>query len=100
MSAMGMFDKSANPSDGRFEAPDPSRFDPPSGGRPRAWLIPALLVLIYLLRFELHSFRGTGWLAAAAGLGVFALMIAEYVVVRREQLKDEDPYTRQQHLTR
>lgn len=99
---MGMFGKPVNPSDGRFEAPDPSRFDPPAGPRPRTWLFPALLVLIYLLRFELHSFRGKGWLAAAAGLGVVALAAAEYVVMRkrRDQMDRDDPYTKRQNVTR
>jgi len=86
---MGMLDSPVNPSDGRFDAPDPSRFEAPAPARSRAWGIPLLLLAVYLMRIELHSVHPKGWLAAAVGLGAMGLGIAEIAVAKKQRDKKQ-----------
>ena len=98
---MGMFDAPENPSAGKFEAPDPGRFDAPAPRRTGAWAIPALVLLLYLLRFELHSVKAKGWIAAAVTAGIVAIGIAEILIAkkRRDDRQEHDPST-PPHITR
>ena len=95
---MGMLDSPVNPSDGRFVAPDPSRFEAPAPRRTRTWGLP-LVLLVYLLRMELHSVKAKGWLAAAAGAAVFGIGVADFVLAKKRR-DEAELHSSSQHITR
>ena len=95
---MGMFEAPVNPSDGRFHAPDPSRFEAPAPRRTRMWGIPAVLV-VYLMQMELDSVHPRGWVAAAVGIAAFGTAVAE-IVFAKQRRDAAELRSSSQHITR
>jgi hypothetical protein len=98
---MGMPD---NPSADKFGPPaGQERFEAPKPRRGPPWFALAFFLALWIARYQLEHIHAKGWMAAAVGLGIVGIAIADYVMRRRahdERTGGDDPYSARQNITR
>ena len=92
-----------------YDNPSAARFDPsvPAVSEPEPWngtrIVLVLVVLaVSFAEYWLSSFRGRGWLSAAAAVAALGIGVAHHALARKQAAeRNEDfPYTRPNHITR
>ena len=80
-----------NPSADKFGPPGQERFDPPKPRHGPQWFAVLLVVVFYVVKYELEHVHARGWVIPAILAGVF---IAEFLVKRRthHERQTNDPY--------
>lgn len=97
---MGTYD---NPSADKFGPPGQERFEAPKPRRGPQWFTFVLFLALWIGRYQLEHLHAKGWTAAAVGLAVVGIAVADYAMRRRAHDKrtgGEDPYSPPQHITR
>ena len=98
---MGMHD---NPSAGKFgPPPGQERFEPPKPRRGPQWFALVLFFALWIGRYQLEHIHAKGWMAAAVGLAIVGIAVADYAIRRRardERTGGDDPYTPPENITR
>jgi hypothetical protein len=93
-----------NPSADKFgPPPGQERFEAPKARRGPQWFALALFLALWIGRYQLEHIHANGWMAAAIGLGIVGLAVADYAMRRRlddKRTGGEDPYTPPQNITR
>ncbi len=94
--------------DPRFVPPDERRFTPPAEDATRGparrlrFVILLIAIAASVVPQWLHSYRARGWAALIAALGVFLLVLVQFVLQRivTERENPDFPYSRPPNLTR
>jgi len=93
-----------NPSADKFgPPPGQERFEAPKPRRGRQWFAIALVFALWIGRYQLEQIHAKGWTAAAVGLAIIGIAVADYVIRRRahdQRTGGGDPYSPPQNITR